>query len=170
MRWLAMLLVLGLACAAGCASPSQPDPGDVADAYVAAGRYREAAREIELAVRARPRDPSLRRRAAQIQAQAGDLARAAGHLEVVAVELAPSDAGAWIELGEIEKQRAEHDGPESPHLADAYVAFRRAAELAPDDIRAVSGLALTADSLGFEEEAEAAYAAWAELERQQGEE
>jgi Flp pilus assembly protein TadD len=170
MRSLAIVLVLGLACAAGCASPLQRDPGDVADAYVAAGRYREAAREIELAVRARPRDPSLRRRAAQIQAQAGDLARAVGHLELVIFDLAPSDAEAWIELAEIEKQRDERDGPGGPHLADAYVAFRRAAELAPDDIRAVSGLALTADSLGFEEEAEAAYAAWAELERQQGQE
>jgi Flp pilus assembly protein TadD len=159
-RWLAIALVLGLACATSCASPLQGDPSAVADAYVAAGRYQEASREIELAVRARPRDPSLRRKAAQIQVQAGNLARAVGHLELVAVDLAPFDAAAWIELGEIEKQR--------DNLADAYVAFRRAAELAPDDIRAVSGLALTADSLGFEEEAEEAYAAWAELERQQG--
>jgi Flp pilus assembly protein TadD len=162
MRWLAMALVLGLVCGVGCASPFQDDPGAVAAAYAAAGRYQEAAREIELAVRARPRDPSLRRQAAQIQAQAGNLARAIGHLELVAVELAPADATAWIGLGELEKQR--------DNLADAYVAFRRAAELAPDDIRAVSGLALTADSLGFEEEAEAAYATWAELERQQGQE
>jgi len=46
------------------------------------------------------------------------------------------------------------------------VAYRRAAELAPDDIRAVSGLALTADTLGFEDEARVAYARWAELERE----
>jgi Flp pilus assembly protein TadD len=46
------------------------------------------------------------------------------------------------------------------------VAYRRAAEIAPDDVRAVSGLALTADTLGFEEEARVAYARWAELERE----
>jgi Flp pilus assembly protein TadD len=45
------------------------------------------------------------------------------------------------------------------------VAYRRASELAPDDVRAVSGLALAADSLGFEDEARAAYARWSELER-----
>jgi Flp pilus assembly protein TadD len=47
------------------------------------------------------------------------------------------------------------------------VAFRRAAELAPDDLRAVSGLARAADNLGFEEEAEAAYARWTQLENAQ---
>ena len=160
-RSVAIALLLGFALAAGCAPPPRGDPAAVATAYAAAGRYPEAAREIEIAVRASPRDAALRRQAAQIQAQAGDLARAVGHLEVVAVELSPSGAAAWIELGEIEQQR---DNPE-----DAYVAFRRATELAPADIRAVSGLALTADSLGFEEEAEAAYATWAELERQQAE-
>jgi Flp pilus assembly protein TadD len=47
------------------------------------------------------------------------------------------------------------------------VAFRRAAELAPTEIRAVSGLALAADKLGFEEEADAAYTRWTQLENEQ---
>ncbi len=83
--------------------------------------------------------------------------QAIDHLEA-AIQVAPSDAGAWIQLAALENGRG--------NTADAYVAYRRAAELAPDDIRAVSGLALTADTLGFEEEARVAYARWAELERE----
>ena len=49
-----------------------------------------------------------------------------------------------------------------------YELLNLAAGSTPDDIRAVSGLALTADSLGFAEEARIAYAHWAELERQAG--
>jgi protein O-GlcNAc transferase len=154
-------LALALAAVPGCANPFAADPGAVAAAYEQAGRYDEAAREIELAVRSHPRNAALRRQAARIYAEGGHLDRALGHLEVVAVDLAPGDAEAWIQIGDLEKQRGNID--------DAYVAFRRAAQLAPDDIRAVSGLALTADSLGFDEEAEAAYTRWAELERRQQE-
>ena len=63
-------------------------------------------------------------------------------------KLSPEEAESWILLGKIENDRE--------NVADAYVAYRRAAELAPDQIRAVAGLALAADSLGFEEEAEEA--------------
>lgn len=156
-----MAWVLGLACAVGCTFSLAGDPGAAAEAHAQAGRYDEATREIELAVRSHPRDSALRRQAARIYSEGGNLGRALGHLEVVAVELAPGDAEAWIEIGELETQRG--------NIADAYVAFRRAAQLAPDDIRAVSGLALSADSLGFDAEAEAAYAAWAELEQRQNE-
>lgn len=152
------LLPLALACAvAGCASDApKTDPAEIALAYAGAGRHAEAAREIELALRARPEDVALRRQAARIQTDAGNLALAVDHLEV-AIRLAPGDPESWIALGEVENRR------QNP--PDAYVAFRRAAELAPQDLRAVSGLAVAADSLGFDEEAERAYAAWAALER-----
>ena len=109
-------------------------------------------------MRAHPGDVALRRQAATIHADAGSTDRAVSHLEA-AIELAPDDAGAWIQLAELENGRS--------NVADAYVAYRRAAELAPDDIRAVSGLALSADSLGFADEARVAYARWAELEGRQ---
>jgi tetratricopeptide (TPR) repeat protein len=150
-------LALGLSCAAGCASNEVPNrPEEIAMAYAKAGRHPEAAREIELAVRAQPENVALRQHAASIQADAGDLDKAVEHLEV-AIQLAPFDPESWIALAELEKRRG------SP--ADSYVAYRRAAELAPDDLRAVSGLALAADSLGFDEEADRAYARWTELQR-----
>jgi Flp pilus assembly protein TadD len=151
-------LALALAAAAGCASDAPVlDAAGIARAYAEAGRYAEAAREIELAVRARPEDVLVRRQAAAIQAEAGDLARAVDHLEV-AIRLAPSDPESWIALGELETRRR--------NPPDAYVAFRRASALAPEDVRAVSGLAIAADSLGFDEEADLAYARWAALERE----
>ncbi|TFG91912.1 MAG: tetratricopeptide repeat protein [Myxococcales bacterium] len=150
-------LALALLCATGCASNVVPNrPEAIAMAYAKAGRHPEAAREIELAVRARPKDAALRQHAAGIQAGAGNLDKAVEHLEV-AIQLAPFDPESWLALGELEKRR---DSP-----ADAYVAFRRAAELAPEDLRAVSSLALAADSLGFDEEADRAYARWTELQR-----
>jgi tetratricopeptide (TPR) repeat protein len=155
-------LALGLAPSLGCAPPPPPttpilpDPGAVAETYAAAGRYDEAAREIDLAVRAHPRDATLRQQAARIHEHAGNTGKAVGHLEA-ALRLTPSDPQIWIELGDIETRR--------DNTADAYVAYRRAAELAPDEIRAVAGLALAADHLGFEEEAEAAYERWEALEK-----
>jgi Flp pilus assembly protein TadD len=155
--WLILaVLVLGTACAKPPVTP--PDPGAAAAEYLAAGRVDEAAREIELAVRANPSNAQLRKQAAAIQEQAGRSSKAVGHLES-ALQLARSDAEAWILLGELETRRE--------NIADAYVAFRRAAQIEPNEIRAVSGLALAADQLGFEKEAEAAYARWAALEKAQ---
>jgi Flp pilus assembly protein TadD len=151
------LLALGLLAA--CAGPGTRDPAALANASLAAGRVDDAVREIELAVRQRPRDPALRRQAAHIYTRADELERAVVHLEV-ALQLAPSDPEISVQLGTLEQRRG--------NLPDAYVAFRRAAELAPDDLRAVSGLALSAEALGFEEEAAASYARWAELERELG--
>jgi Flp pilus assembly protein TadD len=131
----------------------------VAAALAEAGRYEEAAREVDLAVRAHPRDATLRRQAAQIHEHAGNTGKAVGYLES-ASRLQPSDAQTWILLGEIENRR--------DNAADAYIAYRHAAELAPNEIRAWSGLALAADHLGFEEEAENAYARWAVLEAELG--
>jgi Flp pilus assembly protein TadD len=157
MRRRLLPLVLAVTAAAGCASVERPSDAEaIATAYAEAGRYAEAAREIELAVRARPEDAALRRRAAGIQAEAGNLPVAVDHLEV-AIRLVPANAESWIALGEVETRRR--------NPPDAYVAFRRAASLAPDDVRAVAGLAIAADSLGFDEEADGAYARWAELER-----
>lgn len=145
---------------AGCRTPAaEADPAALARVYREAGRFDEAGRELELAIRQRPQDPALRVRAADVLAEAGDLERAIGHLEV-ALRAAPGDPEISIRLGELERRRE--------NVPDAYVAFRRAAELAPQDLRAVSGLALAAESLGFREEADRAYARWAEIERREG--
>jgi len=153
--------MLALAVCFGCMNspPTAPDPGAVAMAYADAGRYIEAGREIDLAVRTHPKNLELRRQAAEIHRKAGNTGKAVGHLEA-ALQLDPADAQAWLALAEIEKGRE--------NLADAYVAFRRAAELDPQSLRAVSGLALSADELGFAEEAEDAYAHWAALEKELG--
>ena len=153
--------LIGLVLSLGCASSPGPlpGPGSVAAAYADAGRYEEAAREIDLVVRTYPRDVSLRMQAAQIHELAENAGKAVGHLEA-ALRLTPSDPRIWITLGDIETRR--------DNTADAYVAYRRAAELAPQEIRAVAGLALAADKLGFEEEAEAAYARWTALEQELG--
>jgi Flp pilus assembly protein TadD len=155
----AVSALLGAVLFVGCASPPPPDPGAVAAAYAEAGHFEEATCEIDLAVRTHPRDTQLRKQAARIHERAGNMGRAVGHLEA-AIQLAPSDPEIWITLGDIETQR--------DNTADAYVAYRRAAELAPREIRAVAGLALAADHLGFEEEAEAAYARWSALEAELG--
>jgi tetratricopeptide (TPR) repeat protein len=149
------LLLLGLSL--GCGTPARRDPAAVAAAYAAAGRYDAAAREVDLAVRSHPNDVPLRLRAADFHSQAGQVQQAIDHLEIVVNRLAPRETAAWVQLADLERQRE--------NVTDAYVAYRRAAELAPDEIRAVSGLALTADSLGFDDEARAAYTRWAELER-----
>ena len=150
------ILIIGLCFVFACAGPStSPAPGDIAAAYQSAGRLQEASREIELAIRVRPRDIALRRQAAQIYIEADRADRAIEHLES-AIQLAPRDGALWIDLAEIERARED--------TADAYVAYRRASALAPTDLRAISGLALTAENLGFSEEASAAYAKWAELE------
>lgn len=156
----AALAVAALGPAGGCRTPTgERDPAALARTYLDAGRRVEATREIELAVRSRPRDPELRLQAADILARAGDVERAIGHLEM-ALQLAPEDPEVSIRIGELERKR--------DNVPDAYVAFRRAAELAPDDVRAVSGLALAAEALGFREEADRAYARWAEIEHREG--
>jgi len=149
---LCLLLALGLAA---CVSQAPRDPAGVARAYVEAERFDEAAREIELALRQEPSDLELRLTAAEIHALAGHLDQAIGHLEAIQ-ELSPRHTEAAIRLGQLEQERG--------NPADAYVAFRRAANLAPEDIRAVSGLALTAEALGFDSEATAAYERWEGLE------
>ena len=149
--------IIGLCSLFACAGSSiGPAPGDIATAYQSAGRLQEASREIELAIRVRPRDIALRRQAAQIYVEADRADRAIEHLES-AIQLAPRDGALWIDLAEIERARE--------NTADAYVAYRRASALAPNDVRAISGLALTAENLGFSDEASAAYAKWAELEQ-----
>ena len=75
----------------------------------------------------------------------------------MAIQLAPEDGATWVDLGDLQR--------DSDNVSDAYVAYRRAAKLEPNDLRAVSGLAKTAESLGFRDEAKTAYGHWAELER-----
>ena len=160
-RSAAFPVLIRLALSFGCAGPPEPlpGPGSVAAAYADAGRYDEAAREIDLAVRIYPRDVSLRMQAAEIHELAGNAVRAVGHLEAALLQT-PSESRVWLMLGDIETRRE--------NTADAYVAYRRASELAPREVRAVAGLALAADKLGFAEEAEVAYARWAALERELG--
>lgn len=151
--WLAVLVTLA------CQSPGPAAPQSVAEVYLEAGRYQDAAREAEQAIRTAPDDPSLRIVGARAHQGLGNTDRAIEHLQM-ALDLAPSDPEVSILLGEIEQSRE--------NLPDAYVAFRRAAKLAPDEIRAWSGLALSAEALGFSEEAADAYERWAELEQEQG--
>jgi tetratricopeptide (TPR) repeat protein len=154
------LSVVSLIFLFACTTPPAPSaPGDIAATYQAAGRLQEASREIELAIRMRPRDISLRRQAAHIYLETDQSDRAIAHLES-AIQLAPRDGALWIELADIERDRE--------NVADAYVAYRRASTLAPTDVRAISGLALSAENLGFTEEASAAYARWAELKLSSG--
>lgn len=154
-----LVFALALPLLDGCAGPGPGAPQNPIEAHLEAGRYLDAAREAESAVRRDPENASLRLLAGRAHAGAGNFNRAIDQLEL-AHQLAPDDAEISILLGEIEQQRE--------NVADAYVAFRRATRLAPGDIRAWSGLALSAEALGFEGEAVEAYARWAELEREQG--
>jgi len=155
-QWRHTARFLALSAALACAKPvAAPEPGAVAAEYAAQERWPEASREIELAIRREPADAALRLQAASIYRRSGSPDDAIRHLEA-ALQIEPSNPEIWIELGDVEKGRE--------NIQDAYVAYRRAADLAPDDLRAVSGLALTADTLGFDAEAEAAYRRWSDLE------
>jgi len=149
--WMAASALAALSCAG---SPER-DPGQRARQQLAAGQPELAARSIEAAVREAPRDFDLRVEAADIQLERESRERALQHLEV-AQSLRPWDPEIAIRLGEIEQSRG--------NVAAAYVAFRRAVELAPDNLKAVAGLALAADALGLDDEALAAYERWSELE------
>lgn len=149
-------LALGLTVA--CASPPA-ERSSVAEAYLEAGRYVDAAREADAAVRRQPDDVGLRLLAAEAHYGASSHERAIDHLEE-AIEVAPGDPEIFVLLGEIEQSRE--------NVEDAYVAFRRATQLDPDDIRGWSGLALSAEALGFEAEAADAYEEWAALEEEHG--
>ena len=154
---LPQLPVLLLACLGlqACLGPAERDPAAIARTYVEARRFAEAAREIEIAVRQQPDDTELRMTAAEIHAAAEQLQQAIEHLEAVHSRQ-PSHLAATILLGELEQRRG--------NPADAYVAFRRAARQDPENVRAVSGLALSAEALGFEAEANEAYERWEALE------
>ena len=144
-----------------CSSQPKPPPGPgvVVDSYLAQGNALEAVREAERLVRANPRNAELRVVAARANEAQGDLDRAMVHLGV-AEELDPSSGEAVIRMGEIDQKRERLD--------DAYISFRRAIKVAPNDVRAWKGMALTAEALGFDAEAEQAYTRWAELEKEQG--
>jgi tetratricopeptide (TPR) repeat protein len=153
-------LIFGLLASIACAGPpAAPPPGDIAAKYAEMGSFDEAAREIDLAVRARPDDLTLRRQAARLHHRAGNTGKAIAHLEA-ALRVAPDDGTIWLELADREQDRM--------NVADAYVAYRRASALEPNDLRAVSGLASSASELGFTDEAQAASERLAQLERKRG--
>jgi len=149
------LCLLSASALPACFGPARRDPGQLARTYLEAERVGEAVREIELAVRRQPTNVELRIEAAEIHAVAGDFQNAIDHLES-AHNLSPRNAEAAILLGQLEQRRG--------NATDAYVAFRRAVSLEPDDVRAVSGLALTAEALGFDDEAARAYERWESLD------
>jgi len=155
----ALALALALCVSLASCRSLAPDPLAPARAALADGRPADAAAAAETALRESPRDADLRREAAAILVAAGEPHRAVKELEA-AIQWAPDDPALWVALGEIERDRGQ--------LADAYGAFRRAAELDPDDLEAVSGWALAAEALGLTEEADLAYARWAELEAAKG--
>ena len=155
---LALGAALGLLTGA-CTTSGPRTQADAIESYLEAERPEDAARAAENAIRRDPENPELRKLAARAHGDTGNAERAIDHLEV-ALQLSPSDPAISIELGRLEQERE--------NVPDAYVAYRRATQLAPDDIRGWSGLALTAEALGFEQEAVDAYAHWAELEREQG--
>ena len=142
-----------------CETPKPVGPDQLAVTYLEAGRYADAQRESEKLVRIQPRNVEFRLLAARANEGAGDTRRALSHLEM-AEEIAPSNPEPTILIGELEQRLQQTD--------DAYVAFRRATTLAPNDLRAWRGLALTAEALGFDAEAEKAYARWAQIEKAQG--
>ena len=152
---LAALGALTAVAALACAGMLERDPAEKARRQMATGQTALAAESIEQAVRQHPRNVALRVEAAAIQRAADHTERAVLHLEV-AQSIQPEDPEISILLGDIEQSRG--------NATDAYVAFRRAVSLAPGDVRAVSGLALAADALGFDEEAVRNYERWAELE------
>jgi tetratricopeptide (TPR) repeat protein len=160
-RGFAVLLVACVAAAAACESkpPPKPSPGALVEQYLAQGNRLEAMRESERLVRANPRNAELRMVAARANEAQGDLDRAMEHL-AVAEELDPTNGEAVIRMGEIDQKRNRMD--------DAYISFRRAISVAPNDVRAWKGMAMTAEALGFDAEAEKAYTRWAELEKAQG--
>ena len=102
----APLFIVVAALVAGCTSVPEhgPNPGALAAAYAESGRWDEAAREIDIAVRSHPRDAALRRQAADIHTSAGNVPRAVAHLEV-SIEPSPGSADAWIQLAELETSR-----------------------------------------------------------------
>ena len=151
----AQVIAASTMAALACAGFPERDPSRTARQQLTAGQPALAVRSIEEAVRERPRDVALRLEASEIQLEVGNQDRALQHLEV-AQTLHPWDPQIPIRLGEIEQSQG--------NTSAAYVAFRRAVGLAPNDLGAVSGLALAADSLGLDEEAVAAYERWAELE------
>ena len=155
----ALTLLAALALFLGACASGYQGPHGVAEVYLEAGRHQDAAREAEKELRRYPQNIPLRLIAAEAHAGAGNADRAIEHLEL-ALNAAPGDPGISILLGELEQRRG--------NLPDASVAFRRASQLGPDEIRAWSGLALSAEALGFEIEAETAYARWARLEEELG--
>ena len=121
-----LLLCVSGVSLVGCQSPGANASQNVALVYLDAGRYQDAAREAEQAIRRQPDDPKLRLIAARAHAGLGNTQRAIEHLEV-ALDLSPSDPEVSLLLGELEQSQE--------NLPDAYVAFRRATTLAPDEFR-----------------------------------
>lgn len=150
-----LTILLAAALLTACMGPPPRDPAAIAKAYLEADRFDEASREMEIAVRRQPEDVELRMEAARIHAAAAHVDRAIDHLEA-AQGMAPRNPEVAILIGELEQRRG--------NPTDAYVAFRRAVALVPDDVRAVSGLALSAEALGFDDEAAEAYRHWEELD------
>ncbi len=141
-----LALVLQAACTPVPTARNGRDAGSLAAAYAAAGRWVEASREIRIALRREPRNASLHLQAADIHEKVGALLRAAENLDS-ATRLAPTDPGAWAARAAFETRRGRVDS--------AYVAARRAHQLAPEDTELAFAFARAAERAGLEEEARA---------------
>ena len=103
-----------------------------------------ALQTLSAALVGNPDDWALLRQLTAIRKAAGNLDGAA-RMARRAVELLPSDAEGWAELGLILARQRE--------FADAVAAFRRAVELNPQDVMARESMAQSLAALGQREEA-----------------
>ena len=148
-------LIAALALAAACtgAPREATHPGAVAATYAESGRWVEAAREIEIALRRHPADPELLLQAAAIYEQLGASTQAAAALEA-ATRSAPRDPAVWAAWAAFEERRGRVDS--------AYVAWRRAYALAPTDPAVAASFGRAAERAGLDADAELRRAAPAE--------
>jgi tetratricopeptide (TPR) repeat protein len=105
----------------------------------------QALKVAEDALAADPDDASLRERASELKAEAGDLAGAAAEAQR-AVDLLPSDAENWSQLGMVLVRQEKYE--------DASAAFRRAFELNRQDAWPLQNLAMALVKMNRKDEAE----------------
>ncbi len=145
---LALVLAVGLACAGKPAFESSSQRAlRLSEQYAAEGRYTEALREVEIALRRNPAQPALLLESAALYESLGAPTRAAQALEE-AVRLEPHDPAMWVALGDLEMRRERIDS--------ATAAYRRARALDPLDPGTLRRFAVAAERAGvFDEAAEA---------------